>query len=130
MPSPLSIGAVARAAGVSVDTVRFYEHRGVLPRPARRASGYRAYEPSIIDRLRFAKRLQALGFTLEEVVGLLGDVDRGSATCAKERPRFTTVLQRVDAKIATLVALRRDLRTTLRRCETGRCALSPGASGR
>src|SRR5689334_294289 len=90
MPSRLSIGAVARAAAVSVDTVRYYERRGLLPRPPRGASGYRAYEPPTIDRIRFAKHLQGLGFTLDEVVALLRDVDRGSATCAEERPRFAT----------------------------------------
>ena len=130
MTPPLTIGAVARAAGVSVDTVRFYERRRLLPLPARRASGYRQYGAATIDRIRFAKQLQALGFTLDEVVGVLQDVDRGIASCAEERPRFATVLSRVDAKIAALVALRRDLRVTLRRCETGRCDLGRRVSSR
>lgn len=130
MTASLTIGAVARAAGVTVDTVRFYERRRLLPVPTRRISGYRQYSPATIDRIRFAKHLQALGFTLDEVIGVLHDVDRGIASCAQERPRFQTVLGRVDAKIAALLALRRDLRATLRRCQTGRCDLGRRVSQR
>jgi DNA-binding transcriptional MerR regulator len=130
MPPTMTIGTVARAAGVSVDTVRFYERRRLLPVPARRASGYRHYTAATVDRIRFAKGLQRLGLTLDEVTELLGDVDAGIASCARETPRFTRVLARVDAEIAGLVALRRELRTTLRRCGEGRCSLGGRVSPR
>jgi DNA-binding transcriptional MerR regulator len=119
----MKIGELARLADVGVDTVRFYERRGVLPPPARRASGYRDYGVSTAERLRFAKALQRLGFTLDEVVLVLGDVDRGEASCAGERARFEGVLARVDAKLAELRAVRRRLAGTLRRCAEGHCRL-------
>jgi DNA-binding transcriptional MerR regulator len=121
MAEALKIGEVARRSGVTVDTVRFYERRGVLPTPLRRASGYRQYSDATIDRIRFAKALQALGFTLDEVAGVLLDVDAGVASCERERPRFETVLARIDEKISELAAIRRDLLATLKRCRDGRC---------
>lgn len=130
MTTPMTIGQVAGRAGVTVDTVRFYERRGVLPIPARRASGYRQYSAITVERIRFAKSLQALGFTLDEVAGMLQAVDAGVASCAGERPRFETVLARIDEKIHALSAMRRDLRRILQRCGNGRCTLlevAPGA---
>ena len=67
----MKIGRVADAAEVSVDTVRFYERRGILPRPERTSAGYRTYTAATIERIRFAKQLQTLGFTLDEVVDAL-----------------------------------------------------------
>ena len=126
MIATLKIGAVARGAGVSVDAVRFYERRGVLPPPRRRASGYREYTGATVERIRFAKALQALGFTLGEVVCVLRDVDAGTASCEQERPRFEQVLGRIDAKIDELTALRRSLVSTLRACGEGHCAFADG----
>src|SRR5262245_12296042 len=117
----LKIGDVARRTGITVDTVRFYERRGVLPPPARRASGYRQYSDATIERIRFAKSLQALGFTLDEIADVLRAVDAGVATCERERPRFEVVLARIDEKIAELGAIRRDLVATLKRCRDGSC---------
>ena len=64
--------SAAEAAEVNIDTVRFYERRGVLPRPDRRPSGYRVYSNATVERLRLARALQSLGFTLNEIVGGLG----------------------------------------------------------
>ena len=135
MNEALKIGRVASGAGVTVDTVRFYERRGLLPAPLRRASGYRQYSRATIERIRFAKALQALGFTLDDVIAVLRDVDAGIASCARERPRFETVLGRIDEKIAELAAIRRDLLGTLKRCHEGRYTfrekrLSSGTSRR
>jgi DNA-binding transcriptional MerR regulator len=66
----MKIGEIAGRAGVSVDTVRFYERVGVLPPPARTESGYRDYEPGTIERIRLARELQAIGFTLRDAVVL------------------------------------------------------------
>src|ERR1044072_8687623 len=90
-PKSLRIGEVARAAGVSVDTVRFYERRGVLPAAARRPSGYRVFPPTAADRSRSAKALQDLGFTLDEVTDALRAHDTGDATCETERWRLEAV---------------------------------------
>ena len=121
----MKIGEVARDAGVTVDTVRFYERRGVLPAPERLASGYRAYTASTVERIRFARRLQQLGFTLDEVIDALHAADRGDVRCASERWRLEVVLARIDAKIAALRAGRRDVATVLRGCDEGACVFAP-----
>jgi DNA-binding transcriptional MerR regulator len=121
MGRALKIGDVARSAGVTVDTVRFYERRGVLPTPMRRESGYRQYSEATIERIRFARSLQALSFTLDEIADVFRAVEAGVASCERERPRFETVLSRIDEKIAELSAIRRDLVTTLKRCRDGSC---------
>jgi DNA-binding transcriptional MerR regulator len=121
MESLWRIGQVAEQAGVSVDAVRFYERRGVLPKPRRRESGYREYTAATVERILFAKSLQAIGFSLDDIVAVLRDVDAGMATCENEQPRFETVLARIDEKIAELTAVRRRLKQTLARCREGRC---------
>src|SRR5487761_2639620 len=63
----LTIGRVARAAGVGIDTIRYYEREGLLPEPERRLSGYRDYTPDAVTRLRFIRRAKELGFTLEGI---------------------------------------------------------------
>src|SRR4051812_26420904 len=89
----MKIGEVAGQAGVSVDTVRFYERVGVLPAPARTASGYRDYETDTVERIRFTRELQRIGFTLADAVDALAAHDAGGATCDSERcastPRST-----------------------------------------
>ena len=67
----MKIGEVARAAGVGIDAVRFYEREGLLPKPARRPSGYREYTPAAVVDLRFIKRAKQLGFSLKEISELL-----------------------------------------------------------
>ena len=119
----LGIGRVAARAGVKIDTVRYYERRGVLPPAARRPSGYRSFQPQAVERIVFVKELQALGFTLDEIVDLLRLVDSDAATCATARPQVRTTLKRVEAKIAALTAMRERLAGVLRNCEAGACAI-------
>ncbi|MBO3751742.1 MerR family transcriptional regulator [Streptosporangiaceae bacterium NEAU-GS5] len=119
----MKIGQVAREAGVSVDTVRFYERRGVLPAAERRPSGYRAFPESAVDRIRSAKALQELGLTLDEVADALRAHDAGGATCDGERWRLEAVVGRIDAKIAELERLRRNAVETLDDCRSGNCRL-------
>ena len=122
MHEALKIGQLASRSGVSIDTVRFYERRGVLPPPRRRESGYRQYSSATVERIRFTKSLQALGFSLDDIVAVLRDVDAGVATCEQQRPRFEAVLSRIDEKIAELQTVRRKLKSTLVRCGAGRCS--------
>lgn len=122
----MKIGEVAKRAGVTVDTVRFYERVGVLPEPARRPSGYREYERATIDRIRLTRELQAIGFSLPEVVDALVAHDAGDATCASERWRLDVVLDRVDQKLAELAALRGRIVDARRACESGCCVLRAG----
>ena len=119
----MKIGAVAAGAEVSVDTVRFYERRGLLPRPERQASGYRDYPESTVERIRMARNLQHLGFTLDEIVDALSAHDAGDATCESEQWRLEAVLGRIDARIADLRRTRRLVAGTMRNCRSGRCRL-------
>ena len=120
----MKIGEVASRAGVSVDTVRFYERVGVLPLPARTESGYRDYEPDTIERIGLTRELQAIGFTLNDTVDALAAHDAGGATCESERWRLEAVLARVDAKIAELSALRGRIVQTQDACVNGHCILT------
>lgn len=123
----MKIGAVARQAGVSVDTVRFYERVGVLPVPARTESGYRDYEPGTVERIRLTRALQAIGFTLADAVDALVAHDTGNATCESERWRLDAALARVDAKLAELNALRGRIVEAQDACASGRCMLTTAA---
>jgi DNA-binding transcriptional MerR regulator len=119
----MKIGEVARSAGVTVDTVRFYERRGVLPAAARRPSGYREFPRSAVDRIRSAKALQDLGFTLDEVVDALQAHDTGDATCDSERWRLEAVVARLDERIARLQRVRAGAAECLDDCRAGSCRL-------
>ena len=107
----LTIGRLAQQADVGIDTVRFYERRGLLPEPARTASGYRLYTPETIDRLNFIRRAKDLGFTLEEIISLLGLQDsRGSEAAVKELTRRK--LEQINSKMQDLGRMR-DVLTAL-----------------
>jgi DNA-binding transcriptional MerR regulator len=121
----LKIGQIADLADVSIDTVRFYERRGVLPVPERTPSGYRTYTPATVERIRLARRLQRLGLTLDEIIDALHATDDGDITCASERWRLEAVLERVDIEIAELETTRRHVQDVLAACDTGNCALQP-----
>ena len=120
----MKIGEVARHAGVTVDTVRFYERVGVLPAPARTESGYRDYEPRTVERIRLTRELQSIGFTLADAGDALAAHDAGGATCESERWRLDAALARVDAKLAELDALRQRIVATQDACARGRCLLT------
>ena len=120
----MKIGEVARESGVTVDTVRFYERVGVLPPSERRPSGYREFPLGTIERIRLTRELQAIGFTLSDVVDALAAHDAGGATCSSERWRLEAVLDRVDARIAELDALRARIVFALDACDAGSCLFS------
>ena len=113
-------------AGVTVDTVRFYERVGVLPLPARTESGYRVYEPDTVERIRLTRELRAIGFTLDDAVGALAAHDAGGATCESERWRLEAVLDRIDARLAQVEALRGRLVAAIDACAAGDCVFTGG----
>src|SRR3954452_10975278 len=117
----MRIGNVASQAGVSVDTVRFYERVGVLAPPERTESGYRDYEPGTVERIQLTRELQAIGFTLNDAVDALAAHDAGGATCESERWRLQAVLDRVDAKLDELNALRSRILGAQEACVRGNC---------
>ena len=90
----LKIGEIATRAGVSVDTVRYYEQRGILPAPVRLPSGYRTYAPSSVDRIVLARRLRAVGMSIDEIVEALSAHD-GGGTCGSEVWRLEAVRDRI-----------------------------------
>lgn len=118
----LKIGAIAARAGVSVDTVRYYERRGILPRAVRLPSGYRTYPPSSVDRIVLARRLRAAGMSIDEVVAALAAHDHGG-TCRSEVWRLEAVRDRIDIQIAQLAELRNALTPVIDACRDGCCQL-------
>jgi DNA-binding transcriptional MerR regulator len=128
----VKIGQLAAESGVSIDTVRFYERRGVLPAPSRTSAGYRIYGDTTVDRIKLARRLQGLGLTLDEIASALHERDEGHASCENQRWRLEGALARIETRIAELSRLRGDVRAALAACEAGTCGLAttgPGVTG-
>lgn len=115
--SYLTIGQVAGQAGVRADTIRYYEKRGLIPKPRRRPSGYRAFAEDTITRIRFIKRAQELGFTLEEIGQLLQLRDSRRAECADVQLIAEHKIELIDEKIADLRAIRGALKHLMAACQ-------------
>jgi MerR family transcriptional regulator, copper efflux regulator len=112
----LRIGEVAGEAGVNIQTLRFYERRGLLKNPPRRPSGYREYTPDSVRRVRFIKRAQQLGFTLKEIEELLQLRDDPSVPCAEVRTTAEAKVSEIDEKIRHLKAMKKALQTLAESC--------------
>ena len=119
MMQPSTIGQVAQQAEVGVETVRFYERKGLLEEPPRRASGYRQYGEEVVSRIRFIKRAKELGFTLKEIKELLAF--RLEPTCGS-----ADVKSRAEAKIADI----EDKIRTLRKMKHALAKITNECSGR
>lgn len=111
-----TIGALAAAAGVNRQTVRYYQRRGLITQPPKPDTGYRRYPAATLERLRFIKRAQALGFTLDEVSQLLELAD---GRCADVRALGEAKRDDVNRRIADLERLRRTLDEALAACRRG-----------
>lgn len=116
----MTIGALARSADVSVQTVRYYERRGLLGAPRRRASGYREYDRTSLDRLRFIRRAQQLGFTLREIGDLLALRLDPDTTAADVKARAAEKIDDIDRKLHDLARIRDALVHLAGRCRGGR----------
>ncbi|MGH9362147.1 MAG: MerR family DNA-binding protein [Thermoanaerobaculia bacterium] len=112
----LTIGQVAKRTGIGVEAIRFYEQRHLLERPRRRLSGYREYTPEVIERLRFIRRAQELGFSLKEIAELLSLDTDPDTSCAEVRHLAETKLSEIEGKIADLKRMRRALGQVVRSC--------------
>lgn len=112
----IRIGHLASRAGVGVDTVRFYERRGLLAAPERTASGYRTYEPATVVRLRFILRAKELGFTLKEIEALLA-LRRDGDVCAEVREIAAQKIGEINDRIRGLVQIREALSRLAMRCD-------------
>ncbi len=113
----LTIGRLADEAGVNVETIRYYQRRGLMPEPDKPVNGHRHYPVAAIRRVRFIKRAQLLGFTLDEV-GILLDLDAAHA-CADTRVLAANKIQAIEGKLADLKAMRKALTALLLQCDVG-----------
>ncbi len=113
----LTIGHLAKQAGVNLETVRFYERRGLLPRPPRSASGYRLFPADAARRLRFIRRAQELGFSLNEIRELLSLRVSRTTRSADIRERAEAKVADIEAKIRSLESMRRTLRRLTKVCD-------------
>jgi Hg(II)-responsive transcriptional regulator len=113
------IGETAERAGVNVQTLRYYERRGLLPKPPRRASGYREFPDDAVRVVRFIKRAQELGFSLDEVEDLLR-LRRGSRLNRKQiRSVAERRVRQIEQKISELGRMRAALRQLVHACHEG-----------
>ncbi len=123
----IRIGRLAELSGVSIDTVRYYEREGLLPKPTRRPSGYREYGPDDVERLRFVRRAKELGFTLTEIAELLSLTADRHADMQGVKRKAEERLEQVEAKIAELRRVKRGLTELIAACpghgELGRCPI-------
>ena len=111
----LSIGIVANRAGVTPDTIRYYERLGLLPTPARTPAGYRQYGDGIGNRLALIRNAQQFGFSLRDIASFLRVREQGGKPCHDVRRAAQQMLEAVDRQIADLVATRNHMQQTLRR---------------
>ncbi len=113
----LTIGQLARAAHVGVETIRYYERRGLLPKPPRRESGYREFPLETIKRIRFIKRAQNLGFTLKEISRLLALSDGQQAGCDEVRQFALEKAREIETKVDHFTRLRQILLDLVGKCQ-------------
>lgn len=112
----MTIGQLARAAEVGVETIRFYERQGLIARPVRPGTGYRRYPAQTVERVRFIRRAKDLGFTLKEIQELLSLRVDPSTTCADVRSIARAKIADVERRMAELDRMRRALDRLARRC--------------
>jgi MerR family copper efflux transcriptional regulator len=112
----LTIGTLAERSSVGVETIRFYERQGLLPKPARTVSGYRSYPHDAVERVRFIRRAKELGFTLEEIGELLALKVSHGKSCESVRQRALNKVTDIDRKVKDLRKMRRALDALVQRC--------------
>jgi DNA-binding transcriptional MerR regulator len=110
------IGELAKQAQVTVDTIRYYEKIGLLPKPRRLTSSYRIYSPEVLERIRFIKQAQLLNFSLEEIATLLQLQHNDRAACLSVHDLLKQKLQQVDRHLSELQNFRQTLLTNLAEC--------------
>lgn len=124
-PAPRKIGAVAALTGLNIETIRYYERVGVLPKPPRSHAGQRVYDETHAARLVFVRRARELGFSLEDVRALLHLAGKGVACCDQTKAIALRHLSNVRGKIASLRRLERTLGQMSEACTPGEQAFCP-----
>ena len=113
----LTIGQLARKAHVNLETIRFYERRGLLPEPPRNKSGHRQYSQEAVKRTEFIKRAQKLGFSLQEILELLSLRVEPGRTCADIKARAEAKINDIEQRIADLEQMREALSKLVAQCK-------------
>ena len=117
----MRIGKASREAGVNVQTLRYYERRGLLPKTGRLASGYREYDPATVALVRFIKNAQELGFTLNEIGELIALRANRSESDEDVRQLATKKIEEMDRRIRQLTEMKGELAALLERCSSTAC---------
>jgi len=120
--SPLTIGNLGRTTGVNIETIRYYERIGLMPEAQRSAAGYRLYDAKHRERLAFIRHSRELGFALDDIRELLALSDDPNRSCESADQIARVHLHEVEAKIAGLEALRKELRRMITQCRRDRIA--------
>jgi MerR family copper efflux transcriptional regulator len=115
----LTVGEVAEQARVHIETLRYYERRGLVERPPRSASNYRLYPEDAVRRVRFIERAQELGFSLKDIKELLSLRAAPEAGCAEVRAHAAAKIKDIDDRIASLTAMKHTLSTLMTECSGG-----------
>jgi Hg(II)-responsive transcriptional regulator len=122
-----TIGELANNAGVNVQTIRYYERRGLINPAARTGAGYRLYDKQVLKRLRFIRRAKGLGFTLKEIKGLLDLRIESAADCDIAKEKVEAKLKAVEQRINALDSVRKILVELMEACDrrqtTGECPI-------
>ncbi len=129
----LTIGQVAKHAGVGVETIRFYERKGLLEEPERKASGYRQFDEQVVGRVRFIRQTKELGFTLKEIKELLELRIDPTTSCADVKHRAQVKIDDIEEKIRSLQRMKQALGKLTKACsgrgETSECPIFEALDG-
>lgn len=112
-PTTMNISQLAKAVGVSTDTVRYYEKQGLISAPQRQANGYRRYTDTHVDLVRFVRGAQALGFSLAEIRAILPQVVQGTLGRSEIEQQLKAKMAQIDAHMAQLKTLKKELAASL-----------------
>ncbi|HZS46907.1 MAG TPA: MerR family transcriptional regulator [Blastocatellia bacterium] len=126
----LLAGELAALTGVSTDTLRHYERKGVLAKPARSAGGYRRYSSEAVGRVRLVRRVLAVGFTLDELARIFEVRDKGGAPCHQVRELAATKLSDIEVRLKELLSMRDELRAIIKDWDKQLLNLPAGKQGR
>ncbi len=116
----MTIGQVAKAVGIGIETIRFYEREGIIAKPARRESGYRAFSPDVVTQLHFLKRAQELGFSLKEISQLLAIRVDPKQNCSVVKKKAEAKIVEIKQKIRDLKRIEKVLERVTEACQAQR----------
>ncbi len=116
MKATITVGALARQAGVQIDTIRYYERRKLLPKPPRNPAGYRTFTEADVERVRFIRQAQALGFSLTEIEGLIALRAGKGEKCSAVRAKAQAKAEDIDKKIEALRSIKHALGKLIAAC--------------